>query len=553
MKVIECVFSGNNGTNSASFIYKDAKSKVKLPGALKMTKCPDGKTFYCSATDGDAGSLCYALMTPQDYGIKQSKAYVYITTGAANKGGGNWLKSKRTIDSSEVPVGKGYSFATGPEKPKPAASKPATTKKVSPFQQSNVDASKLPLGDGSRVTTTGLGDGHTSIKDKPFAVDWQWYKEGGIYFIPPDINKGFIKACSYGDRVREQWYNDYTPWYEAKKNRDSDYDIVRKNLNITTGASNLQTMRNFNIAWFNRFKTPIPDMMLSKTFSHVFFTRPDLNLAKNNGSGIWEMTVQAHNDPLYYYLWKNNPDLIRLLTLDFSEKHNFNPYLSNMCVSFELQDEFIKSDEFMASYTGHKIKYGKSNIESKTAGTISLTFQDDDDFRTYKIFKAWVDYISKVYRGEIFVKEKYRRYRKLDYPCSIYYFLCGADGETILFWSKYTGCFPTTIPSAVSSWSKGNMLKLPEYNVTFEYAWKSDFDPLSLVEFNVNSECLDQNGVYAYLRTYEENLCTTGKTFARAPFVETKTNSVGQYVFKLRFRADYGDYRSTNISGFKIY
>lgn len=180
------------------------------------------------------------------------------------------------------------------------------------------------------------------------------------------------------------------------------------------------------------------------------------------------------------------------------------------------------------------MKYGKHNIKSKTADNFSITYTDDDNLNIIKVHKAWTDYISKVYRGEFFANPIHRQNRTIDYASSVYYFLCGPDGETILFWSKYTGVFPTNTPSSALVWQKGNITKMPEFSINYEFSWKEDLMPTTLAEFNLNSA--NQN-TYTYAKTYEPELGSTGKTFVNAPFVETVIDrTTGKYEYKLRFR-----------------
>lgn len=311
------------------------------------------------------------------------------------------------------------------------------------------------------------------------------------------------------------------------------FNSVKQNLNLLSDKDNGYKTINLNLfSKFNRFKVPFPDYHLTKSFSYVFFTRPDLNLVENKGGGNFGLNDQASKDPVYYYLYKNNPQLILSLTHDFSSDHDFHPFLSNCAQSFELSDEYIKTIEHGETFTGYKIQYGRNNIESRTAGTFSVSFIDDQEFSVYKTHKAWIDYISKVYRGELVTKNDYLRRRILDYATSVYYIICAADGETVLFWSKYYGVFPTQAPSSTQSWSRGNMVKMPEYNITYAYAVKEDFNPITLAEFNMNS-----GGNYEYRKTYEPALLSTGLTMTGAPFIETtKQNGTSSYIFKLRFR-----------------
>lgn len=307
-------------------------------------------------------------------------------------------------------------------------------------------------------------------------------------------------------------------------------NIIRENLNLGTGLSGDMVQQNL-IEKFDRFKLAKPDIHLGKGFQHVFFTRPDLNIYEVLSENVKKLVPAMESDPIFYYLSKNAPRLLQSLTMDFDKSHNFNPFLSNYAQSFELSDEVIKTSEYGETFTGWKVQYGKNNIESKTANTFSISYTDDRNFHVYKIHKAWIDYISKVYRAQLMSKDKYRRQNILDYACSVYYIVCAEDGETIIFWSKYTGVFPTNTPAASSSYSKGNLLKFPEFSINYVYAWKDDFNPVHLAEFNKNS-----SSELKYVKTYEKSLLSTGKSMAGAPFVETKLSPTGKYQFKLRFR-----------------
>ena len=126
--------------------------------------------------------------------------------------------------------------------------------------------------------------------------------------------------------------------------------------------------------------------------------------------------------------------------------------------------------------------------------------------------------------------------KTLDYPCSVYYIITAEDGETILFWSKYYGVFPTNVPSSSYSWTKGNTLASPEVSITYQYSFKEDFNPVSLVEFNLNSR-IDSLSNPKYEPVYNEHLGSSGYTWVGRPFIETVTdNDSGKdYYFKLRF------------------
>lgn len=335
-------------------------------------------------------------------------------------------------------------------------------------------------------------------------------------------------------------YSGVVPWDDSFV--QANMDIVRGNLNITpTDYADVKKELYVN---FNRFKVAYPELYLGKSFSQVFFTRPDINILKGGDVSLALPTGQVSEaqlnsqfiiDPTFYALFNQERRILMSLTKHITTSHDFNVYLSNAAESFEISDEFIETIEHGETMTGYKMQYGKNNVKSNTAGNFSVAYTDDRDANIYKMHKAWVEYISKVFRGEASPKREYIIRRVLDYACSVYYFILGPDGETILFWSKYFGVFPTNTPASAYSWSKGANLRMPQFNISYAYAFKEDFNPLSLAEFNMNSSSTD---ALNYANTYEPELAATGRTFVGAPFIETIIDSVGQYVFKLRFRKD---------------
>lgn len=311
---------------------------------------------------------------------------------------------------------------------------------------------------------------------------------------------------------------------------NKNMDTIRKNINvIPTGGYDSATKALFDN--FNRFKVPFPEVQLSKGFGHIFFTRPNLNIVNHKGKGEFTLIKgQTLNDPIFYSVFERNKNLLSSLTRHYSSLHDFHPYLSNSAQSFELSDEFIKTIEHGETLTGYKVQYGKNNIESNTAGNFSVNYTDDNDLNVYWIHKLWVEYISKVSRGEFSPIRDYVIKKILDYACSVYYFLVGPDGETIIYWSKYFGVFPTSVPSSAFGYTRGAPIK-SEFAINYAYSYKEDGNPLSLAEFNMNSR-----GNLVYKKTYEPALLSTGRTMSGAPFIETVKGGPKKYVHKLRYR-----------------
>jgi hypothetical protein len=460
--------------------------------------------------------------------IRSGPGTSYKITGELAKGSTTIVNSVTTVSKQKwyhLENGKGYIYAgyttiianlETNTSSKTNTTKPKTTTQTKPPAEPTPDYDRInELLDKNDISKSGIAFGSN------FTPSTGVNSMEPIF--PMQNDEGFPKQVGSSGGVKI--YDYFT-----------DYNFIQKNLKSVESNINLinygfKTV-NYNLFHkFNRFKVAFPDYHLGKTFSYIFFTRPDLNLVDYQGSGKYILAKQVTNDPLYYYLYRNNPDIIFSLSSSFSGEHDFMPFLSNGANSFEISDEYIKTTEHGETFTGHKLQYGKHNIESKTAGTFSIAYTDDQELTIYKIHKAWIEYISKVYRGELLAKPEYIRKKVLDYACSVYYVLCGADGETILFWSKYYGVFPTNTPSSTTSWTKGSQVKIPEYTINYAYSFKDDFSPLLLAEFNMNSKTQ-----YVYRKVYEPELIATGKTLVNAPFIESRIDGSGEYVFKLRFR-----------------
>lgn len=332
-------------------------------------------------------------------------------------------------------------------------------------------------------------------------------------------------------------FNSDKGWYEYNYFMDYDRDHLSSDMRGLRDTYNLgiegrdKLYRTYTEC-YNRFKIHNPNDALHKTYSHVFFVRPDCNVLYRKGFG-WKLPEGLEDNPNFVYAYHKSPELLRQLINDAGYNHDFMLFLSNKARSFQLSDEFINFDTYGKTNTGHKVAYGKSNVESKTAGDFSISYVDDRDLHVFHIHKLWADYISNVYQGIFDPKENYMIDKILDYVANVYYIMTAEDGETVIFWSKYYGVFPVSIPSSQYSWAAGNTLTSPEFDVKYQYSFKEDFNPLSLVEFNMNSGPTN----YEYVPIISEGNYTVNSTWVGAPFIETFNNdSLAPYTFKLRFR-----------------
>ena len=373
-----------------------------------------------------------------------------------------------------------------------------------------------------------------SLTDKKFENNGQFDSDSSWYhpmiFAPNDYNV-------YSDTLIA--YNIAS----LKHNMDISYtdsDDIYESYWCARGKGYFSDLQKKMYNSFNRNKTAFPDKTLSKTFAYVFFTRPDLNIL-TRASGSTNFTLNDENtgcDPKYKYLWKNNPWCLKSLVSAGNPYHKFMVLLSNEALSFEVGDIALKTVEHGETYNGNKIIYGKSDQESNAAGEMSIRYVDTVNLDIFKLHLVWTDYINKVSRGIFSPKEGYMKNRILDYAVSCYYFLCGADGSTILYWQKLTGVFPVNTSENAFSWDSGTLLAKPEINIKYMYSFKSSMDMFSLYEFNELASSATKrkmmlDGEIIHNGKKGDYGIQTGSTLTHCPRVWQTTDLEGNMIFRL--------------------
>ena len=374
----------------------------------------------------------------------------------------------------------------------------------------------------------------------------------GVYQVAPNLTRNARSGS--GSIVRVQ--NDVTPHADSVLNQEpdkltySDYAELyargkggnREKIHQAIGLIDMsqQEYLNYSTKYYNRFKMAVLDAQLQRSFAHVFFVKPSCNIKIEDGVVSTEDNMRL--DQVFGYAWNHSPNVVRELAGNMTNSGtDFSFLLSNAAASFSLTDEYIDYESYGKGYTGYKISFGRHDAESKTAGDFTVTFQDDNNFNIYRLVKLWVDYISGTYRGMYAPKDSTIKDNIIDYAGACYYILTAEDGETILFWSKYYGVFPTTVPSTQYSWARGSLLSLPEIDVKFAYSFKEDYKISTIVEFNRNADVqsVDSDTLY-YEKTFDPELGSVGKTWVGAPFIESEVKN-GVQTFKLRFKQPESD------------
>ena len=296
---------------------------------------------------------------------------------------------------------------------------------------------------------------------------------------------------------------------------------------------NREIAKSMKYYMYNRYKVPDMNRAFSKTFTHVFFTRPDLNILDKNGTSA-VVAPQCMNHTETALLWRRQPELFKLL-VDGNRcgdtANNFNMLLSNQVMSFAIEDEELATIESNQSWDEHTVMYGDI-YKGRGAGTFTCSFAETQDLAIIHLMRLWVIYIDNVRRGAWLpsynlegkgnssYESSHVFSKTLDYAASAYVFKCGPDGEDVLYWSKYYGIFPTNTGASALSWShsgEGGPDEPPQLDIRFAYSMKRDMSPISLLEFNHNAYVKDD---VTYLPSWVPNAAGTHRPFVGTPYIE---------------------------------
>ena len=285
---------------------------------------------------------------------------------------------------------------------------------------------------------------------------------------------------------------------------------------------------------YNRYKTPDTNLAHNKTFTHVVFTRPDLNLLAYNGGALPQ--VKNHSETAM--LWRRNPDLFKLLTdrRRCMDDNNFNMLLSNQVTSFDMQDETLSTSEAGKSWDDYEVAYG-GEYSGRGPGEFSCNFTETNDYSVINLFKLWITYIYMVKRGawrpsydlhgdgttishEQAMSHVYTK--TLDYGASAYVFKVGPDGSDVLYWTKYFGVFPLNTGAGALSWDLNNAPgEAPKLNIRFRYSAKRDLSPISLISFNDNANIQTDTDAL-FQEDFNFNYGHVDRPYVGCPFIEMR-------------------------------
>lgn len=297
----------------------------------------------------------------------------------------------------------------------------------------------------------------------------------------------------------------------------------------------------FNKTWRFGIFNPYGAVSTAKEF--LFFTKPDLNIMYTDENGT---CTNVLNDALTSGFWNDmatsKKRIIELLESSYGSHRDdpFNHLLQNMVNSnLEVPSLSAPTIDTPTNMYGVGFSYRGSSEESDDGPEFSLEFKDDRWLNVYTYFRAYEEYETEKHHGTVAPCVRYTWHKIIHDQIAIYKFIVDEDMETILYYGKYYGVMPTSLPRDVFSTDTfDNGVTFP---ISFKAAFYEDMRPEILMDFNALSEPFYTKQPYQ-IDIYNEILDRTDNRAATAAMVIKDTTSEhakmspNKYLYKLKWR-----------------
>ena len=235
---------------------------------------------------------------------------------------------------------------------------------------------------------------------------------------------------------------------------------------------------------FYPFKRIDPYNRVQGTKEYVFFTKPHLPILSRGGN----LTNQFSDIPFFQSLMERGniySEILEDLSGGIGSKDNspFIKILTNRITSnIDIPSLNVDVLETAQNMWGTKIIYPKTSMSSDEGMEFTCEFEETKYLEIYTLFKAWDLYRQMKWWGIVSPPQYCIDHKILNDHIAVYKFIVGEDGETLLYWCKWTGVFPSTIGrDTFSEIPVEGPLKL---TITFKVSgWFEDMEPNILSDF----------------------------------------------------------------------
>lgn len=320
----------------------------------------------------------------------------------------------------------------------------------------------------------------------------------------------------------------------------SDTDIggtksLSINMKKTLASNGIFTRTDAN--WYNKCNrygwiNPFDQDRVVKEF--LFFTKPDCYIFSGStiNSGL---TSGVKNNSIMAEAAARMPKVLGQLQLSVADPDGKrdNPFMflltNSVASKLDLPTINSESQESTKNIIGTGIQYRSHSLKSDNGYDFSLSFKDTAYLEVYTLAKCYDEYMRMVRLGEVeyntIYREKYILNRIVPEQFSIYKFLIGSDGETILYYAKLTGCYFTDVPRSEFG-DPGDEFK---YSLSFHAQFVEDMNPQILKEFSLISHHSGK-----HMPVYDNEIAGINNLWARYPVIIKASNDATNSIYNKR-------------------
>lgn len=254
----------------------------------------------------------------------------------------------------------------------------------------------------------------------------------------------------------------------------------------------------------------------------LFFTKPDLRIFKNrNGELVDELT----NVPFFLEMNARYREVLwQLQQTDCWYKSPFMNLLTNTVTSkLDMPDISAETSTTTNNIMGYNISLRGHSLKSDGGSDFNLSFNDYGTTEVYQMAKAYDSYMRLIQTGEVAPFRVYSENNILFDQFSIYKFLVGDDGETILYYAKFTGCYFTNVPRGDFS----DPSELGKCSLGFHAQFVEDSKPEILLDFmrTISKATGDKNDVAKVYNAMDGNV---NNNMVWMPYIAIATANTGE-------------------------
>jgi len=269
------------------------------------------------------------------------------------------------------------------------------------------------------------------------------------------------------------------------------------------------------ILLFNFQKKKIKkEKLIKQTKRLLFFLSPLLKsvnfLLRKSEISVYNLSFSQNksDEPHNYFIYREISALSKI-------------YLYSLLNAISKNTNVATSD-FSVPFYSYKFAYPTVTNQSITGGTFDITFREDAELRITKLFQFWVYYMDAIMKNKMKPSRHHIINNYYDFMCSVYEIICDPTSEKILYWAKYTGCFPVSVPVSNLSHNLRSTVD-NKVSITFQYIMVESLEPRVIEDFNTN--VMKASGVPVPI--YDTDFGLVTDTLVGTPFIELTDDQHG--------------------------